>query len=253
VGAWTYTDTQACGSEKCGIVTTGTVTVTEGSGVYAGSTFTFATIYYEWTAHNNQSILSAPLNKVADTFSGAWTAPDGTAQYTFNITVPVVRPDHETTDFVDWWPDNPTVGEWQQTLVPPSSDPTFDFSGETVQEQVGGAGEDTCWSPASQIPQVVAVSGGIWTVQPGNVWKPDQVGWVPKAVTYYRKPTPPPDPPPPSPVPCGFTIQQQMTIRAPSDGTTFNKYGAVNVLGGKITRKKVTSERAGKREMEKWP
>jgi hypothetical protein len=77
VGAWTPTATQNCGTEKCGTVTTGTVTVTEGSGTCAGSTFTFATIYYEWTAHNNQSTLSAPPNSVADTFNATWTAPDG--------------------------------------------------------------------------------------------------------------------------------------------------------------------------------
>ena len=66
-------------------------------GVCAGSTFTFAAIYYEWTSHNNQSNLNDPLNK-ADTFDSTWTAPGGsTALYTFNITVPVVRPDHETT------------------------------------------------------------------------------------------------------------------------------------------------------------
>lgn len=234
----------------------GTVTVTPTSGVCAGSTFTYATIYYAWTAHNNQSTLSAPLNKVADTFDATWTAPDGSAQYTFNITVPVVRPDHEHTVFLDRWPDNPTVGEWQQTLVPPKSDPTFDFSGETVQEEVGGAGRDSCWSTDSHFDPVLTItrgSPGGWPVKPGNVWGPDQVGWLPDAVTYYRNPTPPPDPPPPSPVPCGFTIQQQMTIKAPSDGTTYNKYGAVNALSGKITKKAVTSERAGKKEMEKWP
>jgi hypothetical protein len=194
VGAWTHTPHQLCGKNasgndiKCGQITRGTETVTVGSRVCAGSTFTYATIYYEWTAHNNQSNLSAPLNKVADTLDATWTAPDGsTAQYTFDITVPVVRPDHETTAFVDWWPDNPTVGEWQQTLVPPSSDPTFDFSGETVQEQVGGAGRDNCWSPVSPFPPAIAVSGGTWPVQSGNIWKPDQVGWLPMAVTYYRR------------------------------------------------------------------
>jgi len=103
VGAWTHTAHQLCGKDasgnvlKCGEITRGTETVTEGSGVCAGSTFTFATIYYEWTAHNNQSNLSAPPNSVADTFEATWAAPDGsTALYTFNGNVPVVRPDHET-------------------------------------------------------------------------------------------------------------------------------------------------------------
>jgi hypothetical protein len=100
VGAWTSTPDQLCqnvlsasrnvlttgGAINCGAITTGTVTVTEGSGVCAGSTFTFATIYYEWTAHNNQSNLSAPINRVADTFDATWAAPNGSsAQFTFNI------------------------------------------------------------------------------------------------------------------------------------------------------------------------
>jgi len=68
VGIWTHTPPQLCGKEKCGKVTRGMETDKIGSGVCAGSTFTFATIYYEWTAHNNQSTLSAPPNSVADTF-----------------------------------------------------------------------------------------------------------------------------------------------------------------------------------------
>jgi hypothetical protein len=213
-----------------------------------------ATIYYEWTAHNNQSTLSAPLNKVADTFNATWTAPDGTAQYTFNINVPVVRPDHETTVFERWAPDVPTAGEWKQTLVPPRSDPTFDFSGETVGETNGGGATDTCYFSGSIIHQTTGVTGGTARVLSGNVWEPDLVGWPPEAVTYYRNPTPPPppDPPFPSPVPCGFTLQQQTTIKAPSD-TSFNNYGKVNALGGNITKTEVTSERAGKRQREKWP
>jgi hypothetical protein len=49
-------------------------------------------------SHNNQSNASAPLNKVADAINATWTTPDGkfAQPYTFNITVPVVRPDHET-------------------------------------------------------------------------------------------------------------------------------------------------------------
>jgi hypothetical protein len=100
---------------------------------------------------------------VADPFTATWTTPDGmfTEFYSFDINVPVVRPDHETTAFMDWWPDFPTVGEWQQTLVPPSSDPTFDFSGETVQEEVGGGGRDSCYFSESHIPLQIAITGGL--------------------------------------------------------------------------------------------
>jgi hypothetical protein len=250
-GAWTYTDTQTCGTEKCGKVTTGTVTSTLGS--CPGKTFTFVAIYYEWTAHNNQSNLSAPLNKVADTFNATWTSPHSTMQFTFDITVPVVRPDHETTAFEKWSPEFPTVGEWKQTLVPPSSDPTFDFSGESVQEQVGGAGEDTCHVDTSPFPPRLTITGGPpdgWPVKSGNVWEPDQVGWKPDAVTYYRNHR--------STTlefsgSCSFTIQQQMTIKAPSDDTTSNNmYGAVNALRGTIEYAQVISERAGMSMTETW-
>ena len=147
VGAWTPTPDKACGTVQCGVVTTGTVTVTEEGGVCAGSTFTFATIYYEWTAHNNQSTYPAPPNSVADTFNATWLAPDGSAmQDEFEINVPVVRPDHETNAFLRF--DSEAYGLWQQTLVPPSSDPTFDFSKEIVREFTASpAGPDTCWFP----------------------------------------------------------------------------------------------------------
>jgi len=124
-GVWTYTDTQDCGKEKCG---------------------------NEWTAHNNQ--------RITDTFTATWTSPDNTLQWTFNITVPVVRPDHEETVFERWSPDFPTAGEWKQKLVPPSSDPTFDFSGEHVQEAVGGGGHDGCYFSDSKIPYVGSITGG---------------------------------------------------------------------------------------------
>jgi len=118
VGAWTPSPDQLCGKENCGNITTGTETDTEGSGVCAGSTFTFATIYYEWTAHNNQSTLPAPPNSVEDTFNATWAAPDGaTEQDTFDINVPVVRPDHETTAFLQF--DGDGYGLWQQTLIQP--------------------------------------------------------------------------------------------------------------------------------------
>jgi hypothetical protein len=153
-GAWTHTDTQNCGKDasgkdvKCGKVTTRTVTVTEVSrnqrcpGI---QTIPYAAIYYDWTAHNNQNINASALPKtVTDTFNATWTSPDYTEQFTFTIAVPMVRSIGENTVFERWSPDNPTVGEWKQKLVPPSSDPTFDFSGEHVLEAVGGVGQDSC-------------------------------------------------------------------------------------------------------------
>ncbi|MGH6813263.1 MAG: hypothetical protein ACREDM_13325 [Methylocella sp.] len=263
MGAWTtITATQDCGKEKCGTVTTGTETDTIPSGVCAGSTFTFATIYYEWNAHNNQSTLPAPPNSVADTFNATWTAPDGsTEQDTFDINVPVVRPDHETTAFQSWF--NPTTGlgpqgEWEQTLVAPSSDKDFDFSGEIVQEFAAGqAGPDRCWYLKSPAPPFVTVTNKpevFWTVKkvPANTYGPDSVGYHPEAVPCYRKN---------SPTfkqfhTCGTRIGQLMGIHAPSDGppfnppTTYAHYGStntgdLNALGASVTEVQVTSTRAG--------
>lgn len=265
VGAWTNTATQDCGTitttqdsgtGKCGIVTTGTVTVTEGSGICAGSTFTFATIYYEWTAHNNQSTLPAPPNSVADTFNATWAAPDGsTEQDTFDINVPVVRPDHETTDFGSWYY---TQGLWQQTLVPPSSDPTFDFSGEQVQEFAAApAGPDTCWYPKSggmPLESVTTEPGVFRTVESGNIYGPDKVGYFPRVVFLYRKHSP-------TFIRDGFCrtrFGQQMKIHAPSAPDTYTAYGStntgnVNLLGASMRGDTVTSTRAGMSETEGFP
>jgi hypothetical protein len=106
VGKWiNISDTQDCGKENCGKVTTRTVTYPVGPP--RNGTFPFAAIYYEWTAHNNQ--------RITDTFNATWTSPDNTIQFTFNITVPVVRPDHEETVFERWSPDFPTVGVETET------------------------------------------------------------------------------------------------------------------------------------------
>ncbi|MGH9830426.1 MAG: hypothetical protein ACREDR_45040 [Blastocatellia bacterium] len=256
-GAWTIiTATQDCRNVKCGTVTTGTETVTIPSGVCAGSTFTFATIYYEWTAHNNQSTLPAPPNSVADTFNATWTAPDGnTEQLTFDINVPVVRPDRETTAFGSWYY---TRGLWQQTLVPPDTDSKFDFSGEQVREFAAApAGPDTCWFVGSGSPLVSVTNDQtvFWTVESGNVYGPDKVGYYPRVVFLYREH---------SPTFkrngfCGTMFGQQMKIHAPSDPPDiYTEYGGrntgnVNLLGASMRGNTVTSTRAGMPATEGFP
>ena len=126
-------------------------------------------------------------------FTATWTAPDGsTAQYTFNINVPVVRPDHETTAFLGFDPDG--IGGWVQTR-PPSSDPTFDFSGEIVQEFAAGqAGPDMCWFQGSgRIPFDKVTNGPyvLWKVESGNIYGADTVGYSGfRSVLFYRKNSP---------------------------------------------------------------
>ena len=266
VGSWTSTPDQTCGTVQCGVVTTGTVTSTVGSGPCPGSTFTFATIYYEWTAHNNQNPNpNAEPNTVTDTFNATWATPDGmfTQFYTFNIAVPVVRPDHETTVFNSW---NGPNGWWQQTLVPPSSDPTFDFSKEIVQEfPAGQAGPDMCYvdglgtKPFINVTNDPADPEMLWHVEPGNTYSFDEVGYGSRNVCRYRNG---------SPTLkqfgfCGTRFGQQMGIHAPSDPgptnppTTYTPYGStntgdLNLLGASMTKAlvpfapaPVTSIRAG--------
>ncbi|MGH6794170.1 MAG: hypothetical protein ACREDH_02975, partial [Methylocella sp.] len=182
-GTWSVTTDPTYGK-----VTFGTATGHLGNGEYPETTFTFAVISYKWTAHNNKNISGT----ISDTFNGTWATSDGkfNTPVTFNIHVPVVRPASETTAFVDWDPEKPTIGRWRQTLVPPADDLTFDFSGQSMEEQdAPGTHSDTCWFPESDIGPADTINGGTMaTVQANNVWEFDRVGRSPRAVTYYRVP-----------------------------------------------------------------
>jgi len=267
---------------KCGKVTFGTITGKLGNGDCPDTTFTFAAIYYKWEAHNNQSVnASAPPNTVTDTFNARWTTPDKLFReaFTFNINVPVVRPDHETTAFASWPPAVAPRGTWTQTLVPPSSDPTFDFSGECVQEFNPGGPTictlratcpDKCWFPATTHPAFLKISGGTWAVgnfdnytcvfdntksAGTNIWGYDYVGRAGGNVTYYRAQSPTLK----NTGSCGTTFGQRMEIHAPSDPAgSFTPYGNtntgnINTLGASETLTTVTSIRAGVPMTETWP
>ena len=170
---------------------------------------------------------------MADTFNAAWTAPDGTTeQDTFVINVPVVRPDHETTTFNSWAGPN---GLWKQTLFPPGSDPTFDFSGEIVPEFAAGqAGPDMCWFRGSgRIPFNKVTNGPdiFWIVDPGNTYSFDGVGYGNNLVNFYRKNSPNLK----RFGSCGTRFGQEMGIHAPSDPapsnppTTYTPYGSTRL------------------------
>jgi hypothetical protein len=170
----------------------------------------------------------------------------------------VVRPDHETTVFHDWYPANPTIGRWRQTLHTPADDPSFDFSGESVQEtDAAGTHSDTCWFAGSMFKKGGKISGGTWDVVKGNLWgdlaKPgfddDYVGWLSAAVTYYRMPH---GTPPHVSAPCVTRFPQQMTIKAPPD-TSYNNYAGINGLGSDIGVTTVPSIRAGSSKTKTWP
>ena len=196
--------------------------------------FTFAAIFYTWTAHNNKS--------KTDDFAATWTSPSFNVPFSYDVTVPVVRPAGETTTFVSW--DAKGLGQWRQKLTPPAADPNFDFSGETVEEAVGGpGGPDTCWFTGSAYSKFTAITGGTWPVRPGNLWGFDHVGWFTTAVKYYRNK---------GRAPCGTTFPQKMTIKSPADAA-FAKYGTIYVLGGSFTNTTVTSKRAGFQKTRQLP
>jgi hypothetical protein len=221
-------------SPDYGTISYGTTTGQLSSGDCPGVTFTFGTIFYTWDEHSNRSS--------TDSFSATWKSPGFNIYRLFNVTVPVVRPAQETEVFSGWW--GRTIGLWEQTLRPPSNDPTFDFSWDLVREfDPGYGGRDTCWMKGSAFDPMTAITGGTWNVDVGNTWGYDHVGWFNTAVRYYRRK---------GRAPCEFRIRQQMKIRSPAD-PTWTSYGRVNVLGGVITRKVVSSKRAGQEKRRRWP
>jgi hypothetical protein len=215
----------------------------------SGGPYLYGPIHFEWTLHKN--LTAVPNFGPTATFNSEWDTPDGVymVPYSFQITVPVVRPASETTAFVDWAPGGLTNGRWKQTLHPPASDASFDFSGESVQEaDAAGTHLDSCWFPASAFAKFDMITGGTWTVAANNKWKFDHVGWFHTAVTYYRLP----HSGVPARAPCKARFPQQMTIKAPAD-TSYNNYAGINGLGGNIGLTTVTSIRAGSRMTKTWP
>jgi hypothetical protein len=137
---------------------------------------------------------------------------------------------------------NPTMGRWIQTLT--SSNGT-NFSGRFLLERNARPGFDGCYNRSedgSAIDPVNEVSGGDWTVRADNTWGPDIVGYRTPAVVYYRAK---------GRAPCGFVIFQRMVMECP-DGS-FQDYGTVNDLKGRITATTVTSVRADGTATRRYP
>jgi hypothetical protein len=243
-GSWTVNT-----KPKYGKTSTGTATGTLANGDCPGKKFTFAVIYYEWTEHSNKSN--------TDTFTATWTSTDYNQTYSYDVTVPIVRPTGETTAFTGW---AETRGLWEQTLKPPGDDPDFDFSNETVKETNVGA-RDTCFDGQFPFGQATLTEHR-WTVHDRVKWGPDGVGWGANtgsggscAIEYYRcvKKTP-----------CGSILQQQMQISSPADKGAFVNFGPVNTLSANIEGitlpfsksglGNVTSQRgAGAKQSLFWP
>jgi len=89
-------------------------------------------------------------------------------------------PTGETSNSGGGNPSNPTIHIWNQTLTGSGN-----FVGREVAENDGTGGSVNCDWPQSEIPKA-ALSGGDWTVEAGNTWKPDLVGYKPVSINYYR-------------------------------------------------------------------
>ena len=116
----------------------------------------------------------------------------------------------------------PTAGDFIQTLITVGND-----DGNQIREQNNGNGSDTCWFNLSAYSPMTSVSGGLWTVggiSPGSVesqvvtpghnqWGPDLVGYAPGPVRYYQQQRAQLG----LPMPCGFTVHQNLSIRCTLD------------------------------------
>jgi hypothetical protein len=242
MGSWALNSQRHCGTPNCGTVSFGTITgFPLRNGDCPGNTYSFAAICYAWNAHIDW--------QVTDQVAATWTSQDFNVPFQYDLTVPIVYPDSETTKFEGW--DDSGLGQWKQTIKS-STDKKFDWSLNSVQETDPGSGSpnnDTCWCAGSAIGQFWQITGGRWDVDDKGVWQFDHVGWcsahgtlfcqdpaAPLAVEYYRMK---------QRAPCGTTFPQQMQFQATNVGGPWQNYGNVNTLGGSFTDAKVTSERAG--------
>ncbi len=196
----------------------------------AGGPYLYAPLYFDWTLHKN---LTWYLGYGPTAFfQSNWYTKDGwNLPYSFQITVPVVRPIGETISFKGFTGviGNGLVGQWLQTLTPPTDDPSFDFTGETVQEDLS-ASIGNCLSPPAKLvplagttrpPSTFPVENG-----PPGQWV-DGVGFGDEAdsacaVLYnfcYQ------------PSGCLMTRTQTTAIKSDADfADAFTKYGGVNRL-----------------------
>jgi len=148
-------------------------------------------------------------------------------------------PDGEITQSGGWY-NGGTTHVWNQTLTGGGN-----YEGRQVVEWNAGGGPDYCWYPGSQIDYADHVTGGQWTVQSGNTWGPDVVGWLPVAVGYYRNH---------GRSPCDTTMIQDMRIDCPGNGCNSNTVSyVINTLRLGITDTTVWSERAGQYAERIWP
>ena len=165
-------------------------------------------------------------------FISDWSTKDFFNTYTFQLTVPVVRPMGENTEWLGFAGLGfVPVGQWQQTLVPKPEDAPFDFSGEEVKERFVD-GTNGCRTPQFKAgTQAASTStGSSWPVRALNKWGPDGVGFggEPDAICamHYARCV--------EPTGCINTRFQQMSIKSPAD-QGYTDYGNTNFLAWGLT------------------
>jgi hypothetical protein len=190
-----------------------------------GGTYYYAPIYFKWTLRKNLTAVSGygPTAK----FISDWFTKDLFNTYTFQVTVPVVRPMGETTEWLGFGRFGLVpVGQWQQTLVPKPADAPFDFSGEEVKERFVG-GTNSCRTPKFNVGTQAASrsTGSSWPVRALNKWGPDGVGFGGESdaicAMHYARCV--------QPTGCFGTKLQQMAIKSPAD-RNYTDYGKTNIL-----------------------
>ena len=105
-----------------------------GQSCIGGGPYQYARLHFTWNLHKNTTAI--PRYGPTATFSSEWTGNlGGFFDETFEISVPVVHPIGERSN---WLGSVAAVGitTWQQTLVPPNDDQSFDFGGDCVKEYV---------------------------------------------------------------------------------------------------------------------
>ncbi len=142
-----------------------------------GGKYMYAPLSFKWTLHKNST--TVPRFGPTATFSSTWNGDLGSFfDETFEISVPVVHPIGERSSWL-----GSVVGlgvtTWQQTLVPPKDDPSFDFGGDCVKEYV--------WDIINGCQVVRRGGQSNFIIHPGSHYT-DFVGvWKEKAKTNMHK------------------------------------------------------------------
>jgi hypothetical protein len=218
--------------------------------------YTFAVMCFQWTLHNNHSDPSPSDSppQPEDNFFATWSdaAPTGpgtecnpqvdpgtnwnpsglTGPFptTFHVYPPRVIPLGENTTAIGWNQARAIYGMTLQCCNPPQPGRAFDFSGEQIIEDILIL-DDPCklgLPPIDEAP----------TVQQGNTWQPDNVGFktcVPGAAQIWCSRA----------GPCSFQYKQTVSTYSQADGPPLSGIGAIknsksvpystNIQGGTIS------------------